>query len=104
MSLLRPSCPIALSNYTPPYADFSLAGAGDMNGDGYSDVIVANGSDIAVLTVVYIAPSLNADGRRLAIDLGIDPSFVRPIDEAPAIDPLSDPQILVYLGIDVENR
>jgi hypothetical protein len=71
---------------------------------GYSDVIVADGSDIAVLSVVYIAPSLDAEGRRLAIDLGIDPSLVRPIDAAPAIDPLSDPQILVYLGVDVENR
>jgi hypothetical protein len=70
---------------------------------GYVDVRALEGSEIRELTVVFSDEGLGDVGRRLAIDLGIDPELVFPLADAPNVPSLREEQLLVYLGRDIND-
>lgn len=69
---------------------------------GYADVVSFDGGDIVEVTVIFAGEGLQAEAERLAADIGIEPTLVFPLPDAPGIDSLSvSVEIVVYLGRDV---
>ena len=68
---------------------------------GYVDVLPLNGSDIVEFTVIDYSDGFEEAALRLADDLAVLPEFVAPLDEAPAVDDLSENiELVVYIGRD----
>jgi hypothetical protein len=73
--------------------------AGLLEGIGYADVALADGTERFERSVVYHADGFEAVALRLAADLEIDESSVFPLTEAPPIEPaFPEALLLVYLG------
>jgi len=71
---------------------------------GYEDVRTTDGAEIVEATGVYAKPGLETEAERLATDLGIDSSFVFPLSATPEIINPVDADMIVYLGIDIDER
>ena len=69
---------------------------------GYVDVSATDGTEIAPFTVVYFVEGFEPSAVRLAVDLGIDPGAIGPIENAPEVlgTNVDDADLLAYLGID----
>jgi hypothetical protein len=77
------------------------ATANDLEDLGYVGVRVRDGTDIVPLTIVYYVDGFELSAARLAIDLGLEPSAILPIADAPdIIGELQDGSLLAYLGSD----
>lgn len=69
---------------------------------GYANVGFFDGSEIVDLTVIHVAEGFEAAADRLAVELGMAPDLIRPLESLPQVDGLESPTIVVYLGRDVE--
>lgn len=71
---------------------------------GYVNVRTTDGAEIVEASAVFTSPGLDAEARRLATDLGINPSLVFPVSAIPDLISPVDADLVVYLGIDVADR
>ena len=75
--------------------------AAQLEGLGYVDVALRNGTNIVDFTVVYYAEGFEESALRLAEDLDLLPDFVAPIGDSPPVPDLpADAELLVYVGLD----
>lgn len=75
--------------------------AAQLEGLGYVDVALRNGTNIVDFTVVYYAEGFEESALRLADDLDLLPDFVAPIGDSPPVPDLpTDVELLVYVGLD----
>lgn len=70
---------------------------------GYVDVGSFDGSQVVDITTVYYTIGFEAAAEAMALDMGMDPSRIRPIAEVPGIGGLGTQPLVVYLGRDVVN-
>lgn len=74
----------------------------DLEDLGYVNVVATDGTDIVLGTTVYFAVGLEGSAARLAVDLGLDPTAIAPIENAPEITgDFPGAQLLGYLGADL---
>ena len=74
--------------------------AEQLNGLGYVDVQLFDGTDIIDFTVVYYAAGYEQAAARMAADLDLLPQFIAPIAEMPDVPGIGLVQLVAYVGID----
>lgn len=79
-----------------------------MSDFGYLDIRSTDGTEIAERSAIYMAPGLEAEAERLALDLSINPTQVCPLGRTPELTVLADggleADLIVYLGVDIDDR
>ena len=69
---------------------------------GYINTITRDGVEIVSQTFVYTPAELEDWSERLASELGLPGGRVRPIDQAPEVENSDDPEVILYLGEDIQ--